>query len=156
MPPTEWFHPFAWWMFTNAWWQLEQQQFTAAVMLAQVSVEMAARSAFVALLYRRHGPLDDAMVREHGPPHYSFLDEETRRLWTDLTGGDSVTKPKEIWKPYAAHVEFRNQIAHGQRWGDGNGGRDALGSVLAAHGFMHRMSATLERIRAEDAANDAG
>ena len=53
------------------------------------------------------------------------MEEDTRRLWTALTGGDSGTTPKQTGKPYHRHVEFRNQIAHGTRWGDGNGGRDA-------------------------------
>lgn len=151
MPAAQSFHPFAWWHFTNAWWLLEERQFPAAVLIAQVSVEMAARSAFMVLLVRRHGPMDDAKERQFGPPDYSFMAEATRRLWTGLTGGDSLTTPKETWKPYHAHVEFRNQIAHGVRWGDGNGGRDAYHSVLAAYAFMHRLSATMEPIEADAA-----
>jgi hypothetical protein len=77
------------------------------------------------------------------------MEEGTRRLWTDLTGGDSVSKPKETWKPYHAHVEFRNRIAHGVQWGDLNGGSDARASVLAAHGFILRLSATMEPLEAE-------
>jgi hypothetical protein len=118
-------------------------------LIAQTAVEMGARFAFIALLYRRHGPLDDDMVRELGPPDYSFMRPDTRRLWTELTDGDSVTKPQETWKHYVAHIQFRNRVAHGVQWGDLNGGWDARASVLAAHGFILRLSATMEPLEAE-------
>lgn len=150
-PQASCFHPFPWWLFGNAWWQLSEHQYAAGVLLAQASLEMGARLAFTQLLVRRYGPLDDeGMERELGPPDYSFMEEATRRLWTDLTGGDSLTRPRnDTWANYHKHVEFRNRIAHGDAWGDSNGGRDARASMLAVHAFMHRLSATMERFDAE-------
>jgi len=74
----------------------------AGVLIAQTAVKMGARFAFLQLLHRRHGELDDDVERDLGPPDYSFMDERTRRRWTDLTGGDSVTTPKETRKPTTA------------------------------------------------------
>jgi hypothetical protein len=149
-PRASCFHPYAWWHFVNASWLLDQQMYAASVLIAQTAVEMGARFAFRQLLHRRHGPLDDAMERELGPPDYSFMEEGTRRLWTDLTGGDSLTRPRnETWRRYQAHVVFRNRIAHGSTWGDSNGGQDARASVLAVNGFMLRLSSTLEPFDAE-------
>jgi hypothetical protein len=110
---------------------------------------MAARFAFLALLVRRHGPLDDDTERALGPPDYSFMDEQTRRLWTDLRGGDRITKPKPTWKAYHDHVEFRNLIAHGAVWGDSEARRVARRSVLAAHGLLLRMDETMLSLDAE-------
>jgi hypothetical protein len=39
--------------------------------------------------------------------------------------------------------------SHGAVWGDSHGGRDARASALAAHGFMLRLSATMEGFEAE-------
>jgi len=77
------------------------------------------------------------------------MEEGTRRLWTELTGGDRITKPKPTWKAYHDHVEFRNLIAHGAVWGDTEGGRVARRSVFAAHALLLRMDETLLRLDAE-------
>ena len=40
-----------------------------------------------------YGPADDAFLRGM-LPDASFMEQATRRLWTELTGGHSVTKPR--------------------------------------------------------------
>jgi len=76
------------------------------------------------------------------------MEECTRRLWTDLTGGDEITKPQPIWMAYHDHIEFRNLIAHGVVWGDSESGRVARGSVLAAYGLLLRMDETMLQLDA--------
>ncbi|MEJ7784257.1 MAG: hypothetical protein WKF96_05585 [Solirubrobacteraceae bacterium] len=123
-------------MYENARWQVSEQQFAAGVLLAQVAVEMGALNAFTSLLVRRQGPVDDAALRER-LPDVSFMIADTRRLWTELTGGFRVTRPNDppIWAAYHEHVEYRNAIAHGKLWGDSRG----LQSVAAAGAFIMRL-----------------
>jgi len=73
----------------------------------------------------------------------SFMEEATRRRWTELTGGHSVTANKDVWKPYHAHVERRNRVAHGIEWGDADGGRAALSSWISAGAFIRELDATM-------------
>jgi hypothetical protein len=110
-------------MYSNARWQITEHQFAAGVLLAQVAVEMGARNAFISMLVRRHGPLDDVALKQLLPASLTFLQEDARRLWTDLTGGQRVTQPKDppVWIASTQHVEYRNKIAHGDRWGDSAG-----------------------------------
>ena len=64
------------------------------------------------------------------------MEEDTRRLWTELTG-HRVTRPKDppVWANYHHHVEYRNDIAHGNAWGD-TAGRQ---SVEASGAFILRL-----------------
>lgn len=152
MPPaphTPYFLDFAWWMYGNALWQWQQQQYAAAILLSQVAVEMGARNAFLALLVRHHGPVDDAFV-ESEVPDFSFMKEGTRRLWTVLTGESVTIEPRAVWQNYHAHVERRNRIAHGLAWGDANGGRDAHDSWSAAGAFIARLDSTMQRVDASE------
>jgi hypothetical protein len=135
-------------MYGNALWQWQQHQYAAAILLAQVAVEMGARNAFTSLLVRRDGPVDDAMMKRL-VPDFSYMEQATRRLWTELTGDSVTCEPKDVWKAYHAHVERRNLIAHGLAWGDANGGGDAYRSWAAAGAFIARLNATMERVDAD-------
>lgn len=130
-------------MYDNARWQISKHQFAAGVLLAQVAVEMGALNAFTALLVRRDGPVDDATLRRV-LPDVSFMEEDTRRLWTELTGGHRVTRPKDppVWPNYHRHVEYRNAIAHGNAWGDRAGAQ----SVRAAGAFILRLDAQMREL----------
>jgi hypothetical protein len=130
VPKTGDFDGFVQAIYSGAPWQLEQQQFAAGILLAQVAVEMGARHAFISLIARAHGPLEDDALKAY-VPDVSFMEEATRREWTRLSGGHGVTADKEIWKPCHAHVEMRNRITHGPAWGDSNGGEDARASWRA-------------------------
>jgi hypothetical protein len=136
-------------MYVNARWQLTEQQFAAAILLSQVACEMGARHAFISLLVRRDGPLEDGDV-DRIVPDFSFMDEGTRRLWTELTGESVTGPPREVWKAYHRHVERRNRIAHGLAWGDANGGQDACDSWVAAGAFIGRLDAMMERLDAQE------
>jgi hypothetical protein len=129
-------------MYDNSRWQISEQQFAAGVLLAQVAVEMGARNAFTSLLVFRDGPVDDAMLRGL-VPDLSFMKEETRKLWTDLTG-QRVTRPRDppIWRDYHRHVEYRNAIAHGKMWGDSAGWQ----SVAAAGAFLARLDEQMREV----------
>jgi hypothetical protein len=96
-------------MYDNARWQISKYQFAAGVLLAQVAVEMGARNAFTSLLVRRDGPVDDDFLRDV-LRDVSFMEEATRRLWTELTGGRSVTKSKDppVWANY--HRPFKEWV----------------------------------------------
>jgi hypothetical protein len=130
-------------MYDNARWQISKHQFAAGVLLAQVAVEMGALNAFTSLLVRRDGPVDDAILRSL-LPDVSFMEQTTRRLWTQLTGGQSVTKPKEppVWANYHRHVEYRNAIAHGTMWGDSAGTQ----CVEAAGAFILRLDSQMQEV----------
>jgi hypothetical protein len=144
-PETNYFQGFAWAMYGNAYWQLTQDQYTAAVLLSQVAVEMGAWNAFTSLLVRRHGEIDDAFFKRT-VPDLSFMEQGTRRLWTELTGESVTGEPRDIWKAYHAHVEYRNRIAHGRAWGDSN----AHASWRAAGEFIARLDGTMARVDAQD------
>jgi hypothetical protein len=132
------FLPFAGAMLDNAEWQVEQHQFAAAIVLAQVAVEMAATDAFTTLFVRRfETPVEDEVLDL--VPDRSFMQKRTRTFWTWLTGS-RITEPNQVWEPYRQHVQRRNGIAHGQAWGDEDSARD---SVAAARAFMERMAAEL-------------
>jgi hypothetical protein len=130
-------------MLANAEGQLGDQQYAAAILLAQAAVEMLAVDAFTTLIGQRLiipvNPVLDLV------PDFSFMDKRTRDFWLTLTG-DKITEPKDVWKPYHEHVERRNRVAHGVEWGDRNGGKDARGSVAAARAFMERIDATMQRL----------
>jgi hypothetical protein len=145
-PQTNHFQGFALGMYDNARWQIRMQQFAAGVLLAQVAVEMGALNAFTALLVRRDGPVEDASLREL-LPDVSFMNEDTRKLWTELTGR-SVTKPKDppVWANYHHHVEYRNAIAHGTMWGDSAGWQ----CVAAAGQFILRLDDHMHAVEAAD------
>jgi hypothetical protein len=132
------FLPFAGAMLDNAAWQAEQQQFAAAIVLAQVAVEMAATDAFTTLFVRTFETEVEDEVLDLVPDR-SFMDKRTRTFWTWLTGS-KVTEPRDVWRSYKDHVERRNRVAHGDEWGDASGARD---SVAAARAFMERMAAAL-------------
>jgi hypothetical protein len=149
MPETNYFQGFVSAMYGNAYWQFTEQQYAAAVLLAQVAVEMGTWNAFTSLLVRRHGEIHDAFFKR-AVPDLSFMEEGTRRLWTELTGERVTSEPKDVWRAYHAHVEFRNRIAHGRAWGDSNGGRDAHASLVAAGMFMARLDDTMARVDAQD------
>ena len=119
-------------------------KFAAGVLLGQVAVEMGALNAFTSLLVRRDGPVDDAILRST-LPDVSFMEEGTRRLWTELTG-HSVTKPKQppMWANYARHVEYHNEIAHGTAWGDSIGRQ----SVEAAGALILRLDDDMREVDA--------
>jgi hypothetical protein len=135
-------------MYGNALWQHTEHQYAACVLLAQVAAEMGSRNAFIRLLALRHGlPVEDKTIKQL-VPDMSFMDEGTRRLWTELTGGHSVTADKAIWKPYHEHVERRNRIAHGIEWGDANGGQDAMRSWRAAGAFIHELDRAMAAVDA--------
>lgn len=140
---TGYFDGFAMGIYDNARWQISKHQYAAAVLLAQAAVEMGVWNAFTSLLVRRCGPFDDKTFREQ-VPDLSFMDEGTRRLWTQLTGGHRVTRPKDppVWKQYVAHVEYRNLIAHGQTWGDAAG----FASVVAAGQFILRIDEQMREV----------
>lgn len=144
-PQTNYFQGFALGMYQNARWQIRMQQYAAGVLVAQVAVEMGALNAFTTLLARRDGEVNDAILREL-LPDVSFMEENTRRLWTELTG-QRVTRPKDppVWANYHAHVEYRNRIAHGTAWGDSAG----WASVAAAGQFILRLD---EQMQAVDSA----
>jgi hypothetical protein len=133
---TGYFNGFAGAMYDNARWQISKHQYSAAILIAQAAVEMGAWNAFTSLLVRRVGEIDDKTFRER-VPDLSFMEEGTRRLWTELTSGYRVTRPKDppVWQQYHAHVEYRNRIAHGQAWGDTGG----FASVVAAGQFILRL-----------------
>lgn len=134
-------------MYDNARWQISKHQYAAGVLLAQVAVEMGAWNAFTSLLVRRFGPIDDKIFRER-VPDLSFMEEGTRRLWTELTGGHRVTRPRDppVWANYHAHVEYRNAIAHGTTWGDTGG----YGSVVAAGEFILRLDDQMRQVDEAD------
>jgi hypothetical protein len=136
-------------IYNNARWQISKHQYAAGVLLAQAAVEMGAWNAFTSLLVRRYGEIDDKTFREQ-VPDLSFMDEGTRRLWTELTGGYRVTRPKDppVWKRYVEHVEYRNQVAHGQTWGDTSG----YASVVAAGQFIVRLDEQMREV--DEAAPD--
>ena len=131
-------------MLGNAQRQVERGQYAAGIMLAQAAVEMAASHAFIGLVARTLGVLPVPPVQDL-VPDLSFMDKRTRTLWKLLTGR-SITEPKEeVWKPYHEHVERRNRVAHGQEWGDAEGGKGARESVEAARAFMERMAEDLSK-----------
>ena len=136
--------PFVLGIYDNARWQISRHKFAAGVLLGQVAVEMGALNAFTSLLVRRDGPVDDAILRST-LPDVSFMEEGTRRLWTELTG-HSVTKPKQppMWANYARHVEYRNEIAHGTAWGDSIGRQ----SVEAAGALILRLDDDMREVDA--------
>lgn len=147
-PQTSYFQGFALAMYDNARWLIEQEMYTAAVLVAQAAVEMGARMAFIGLLWHdQEAPVTDAQLR--ALPDVSFMAEDTRRLWTQLVGGKSV-KPRDppVWKAYQQHVEYRNRIAHGDLWGDSVG----FGCVVAAGAFVMRLD---EHMQAFDEARAA-
>jgi len=148
-PRTVYFQGFVLGMYDNARWQISKHQFAAGVLLAQVAVEMGTMNAFTSLLVRRDGPVDDAFLRRT-LPDVSFMEEATRRLWTELTGGYSVTRPRQppVWANYHRHVEFRNAIAHGTKWGD-SAGRQC---VEAAGAFIERLDGQM--LQVDEAADD--
>jgi hypothetical protein len=143
---TSHFDGFAMAIYDNARWQISKHQYAAAILLAQAAVEMGAWNAFTSLLVRRDGPIDDKTFRER-VPDLSFMEEGTRRLWTELTG-HSVTRPKDppVWKQYVAHVEYRNLVAHGQTWGDTGG----EASVVAAGQFILRLDDHMRQVDEAD------
>lgn len=154
VPRTRYFGDvFPWGMYHNARWQLTEHQYAAGILLSQVAVEMGARNAFTTLLVRRDGPINDAIFKAR-VPDVSFMEEGTRRLWTELTGESVTAAPKNVWKAYHRHVEMRNAIAHGLAWGDADGGRWAWGSWVAAGAFIARLDETMERVDAAYAARD--
>jgi hypothetical protein len=108
---------------------------------------MGAWSAFTSLLVRRDGEITDAEFRER-VPDLSFMEERTRRLWTELTGGHRVTRPKDtgVWADYHFHVEYRNAIAHGNTWGDTAG----YASVAAAGKFILRLDDQMRQVDEAD------
>jgi hypothetical protein len=126
---------FALGMYENARWQITQHQHAAGVLLAQAAVEMGARHAFIRLLFHEQQAqvTDDQLA---ALPDVSFMEEDTRRLWTRLSG-HRVTRPKAppVWKKYHWHVECRNKIAHGDMWGDAVG----YDCVVAAGAFIMRL-----------------
>jgi hypothetical protein len=61
-------------MYDNAYWQLTQHQYAAAVLLAQVAVDMGTWNAFTSLLVRRHGEVDDALFKRT-VPDLSFMEK---------------------------------------------------------------------------------
>ena len=121
---------------------------TAGILLSQVAVEMGARNAFITLLVRRDGPIEDDAAFRRIVPDVSFMEKDTRRLWTELTGDSVTAAPKAVWTAYQGHVELRNRIAHGLAWGDADGGRQAWGSWVAAGAFIARLDDTMERVGA--------
>ncbi|MCW2783369.1 MAG: hypothetical protein JWR35_3820 [Marmoricola sp.] len=123
-------------MYNNARWQISQHQFAAGVLLAQAAVEMGARHAFLLMLVRRHGPLSDEERDQLLPSSLSFLQDDCRALWCELTGR-RVSRPKDppVWTNYERHVHYRNAIAHGDTWGDSWGWQ----SVAAAGQFILRL-----------------
>lgn len=74
-------------MYGNALWQWQEQQYAAAILLSQVAVQTGARNAFIALLVRHHGPVDDAFV-ESEVPDFSYMKVGTRRLWDGPDWGE--------------------------------------------------------------------
>lgn len=146
-PQTAYFNGFPLAMYDNARWQISKHQYAAGVLLAQVAVEMGALDAFTSLLVRAEGPVDDAILRAR-LPDLSFMEEETRRLWTLLTGGHRVTRPQEppVWANYHRHVEYRNSIAHGKTWGDTAG----YASVVAAGRFILRLDDQMRQVDEAD------
>lgn len=132
-------------MYDNARWQISQHQYAAGVLVAQAAVEMGARNAFIRLLY--HGQQDEVTDDYLAAlPDVSFMKEETRRLWTRLSGY-SVTRPKDppVWQRYHWQVECRNKIAHGDMWGDSVG----YDCVAAAGAFMMRLDQQMAAFDAE-------
>ena len=128
-------------MLANAEAQVNDHQYAAGILLAQAAVEMAAYDAFIALIGQKVMlPVDPVLDLV---PDLSFMDKRTRDFWHHLTNR-KITEPKEVWKPYHEHVERRNLVAHGQMWGDQNGGQDARDSVAAAKAFMNRMAFDLQ------------
>jgi hypothetical protein len=109
---------------------------------------MGARNAFIRLLFLRDGPIEDDAAFRRIVPDVSFMEEDTRRLWTELTGDRVTAAPKDVWKAYHGHVEFRNRIAHGLSWGDDDRGQHAWGSWAAAGAFIARLDETMERVDA--------
>jgi hypothetical protein len=71
-PQTNYFQGFALAMYYNARWQVSEHQFAAGVLLAQVAVEMGARNAFISMLVRRHGSLDDDALKRLLPESLTF------------------------------------------------------------------------------------
>jgi hypothetical protein len=142
-PQTNYFQGFVKAMYDNARWQIRMQQYAAGVLVAQVAVEMGARIAFTTMLVRRDGPVTDEILNEVLPDG-SFMEEGTRRLWTELSGGHRVTRPRDppVWANYHRHVEYRNQIAHGLLWGDSAGWQ----SVAAAGQFILRLDAQMQEV----------
>jgi hypothetical protein len=137
---------FALGMFNNARWQISQHQYAAGVLVAQAAVEMGVRNAFIRLL--DHDQQDEVTDEQLAAlPDVSFMEEETRRLWTRLSGY-RVTRPKNppVWSRYHWHVERRNEIAHGDRWGDDVG----YDCVVAAGAFIMRLD---EQMAAFDVAH---
>jgi hypothetical protein len=118
------------------------QQYAAAILLAQSAVEMATAEAFADLVARKivdpPEPVLDLL------PDLSFMDKRTRKFWEHLTGR-KITEPNQVWQSYKEHVERRNRVAHGREWGDGNGGQDARDSVAAARAFIERLGEELDR-----------
>lgn len=146
-PQTGYFNGFPLAMYDNARWQIRKHQYAAGVLLAQVAVEMGALDAFTSLLVRNEGPVDDEILRAR-LPDLSFMAEETRRLWTQLTGGHRVTRPKDppVWASYHRHVEYRNAIAHGKTWGDTAG----FAAVAAAGQFILRLDDQMRQVDESD------
>ena len=101
---------------------------------------MAASQAFTSLIAREIiTPVNPVLELV---PDFSFMDRRTRNFWLHLTG-TKITEPADVWKPYHEHVERRNLVAHGQVWGDGDGGQGARESIAAVSAFMQRMEAEL-------------
>ena len=146
-PKTDYFLGFPLALYDNARWLVHQEMYAAAVLVAQAAVEMGARHAFIRLIrHDRRRPLTDEEL--HALPNLSFMEVETRRLWTTLIGGLRVTRPRDppVWQAYHQHVEYRNRIAHGDVSGDSR----AYESVVAAGAFILRLD---EQMQAFDLAH---
>lgn len=135
-PVTNYFgDAFAYAMYDNARWLISMHQYAAGVLVAQAAVEMGVRNAFIRLLFEdQQCEVTDEQLA--GLPDASFMSEDTRRLWTRLSG-HRVTRPKDppVWRNYHRHVEYRNKIAHGDMWGDDVG----YACVAAAGAFIMRL-----------------
>jgi hypothetical protein len=82
--------------------QIEAEHYHLSIVIAQVAVEAVAEIAFTSL-FAVNLPQSFVTLMEVLPDR-SFMNRGTRRLWTEITG-DQITKPKEEWKAYQAHVE---------------------------------------------------
>lgn len=106
----------------------EDGQQHGALLLAHVAAEVYLGEAFPWLFFHSFKRLGEDW--EKAVPSLSLLEKSTRVLWWHLTG-HSVTDNKEVWKPYDAAVQVRNEVAHAGHWPTADEARTSIDAVRA-------------------------
>jgi hypothetical protein len=113
----------------------------AAIAMAQMSVEAFVEVALSALLRGQGMSEADVESEMNRLPGFNFRREETRDLWTQLTG-DSIQQAV-AWAAYVNSVKLRNSVVHRGKRATPN---DAATSVERCTDLIQHMQAVLRRV----------